>query len=155
MKKIILLAIVILVSGTYRNVMAQNTMNRTPAAFTGAVAEKDHYRAVYMLNTMDDKRIRGTIRNINNALEDPRLKGKLEVELVVFGDGVEAFKKSNHYDTLLNTLQNKGVILAQCLNTLKERKIDKDELLPFISYVPTGNGEIIIRQTQGWVMMHP
>ena len=123
--------------------------------FTGAEATLQHYKALYILNQSDDKKIRGIIRNISNALEDPRLKGKLEVELVVFGDGVEIYRKANHYDTLLTVLQGKGVILAQCSNTVRERKISKDDLWPFISYVPSGNGEIIIRQSQGWVGVHP
>ena len=123
--------------------------------FTGAEATLQHYKALYILNQSDDKKIRGIIRNISNALEDPRLKGKLDVELVVFGDGVEIYRKANHYDTLLTVLQSKGVILAQCSNTVRERKINKDDLWPFISYVPSGNGEIIIRQSQGWVGVHP
>ena len=132
--------------------MAQTNNNATD---TGATANLAAYNALYILNQADDKKIKGIIRNINNALDDPRLKGKLHVELVVFGEGVEAFKKLNHYDTLLVALQNKGVILAQCLNTMRERKISKDELWPFISYVPSGNGEIIIRHYQGWATVHP
>lgn len=123
--------------------------------FHGAAATLKSYKALYILNQSDDKKIKAVLRNINNALEDPRLKGKLQVELVAFGDGVEIFKKSNHYDTLLQKLQKKGVILAECLNTMKERNINKDELWPFISYVPSGNGEIIIRQYQGWAIVHP
>ena len=123
--------------------------------FTGAQSHLKEYHALYILNDLGDKKIKGVIRNINNALEDPRLKGKLKVELVAFGDGVELFKMSNHYDTLLLTLQKKGVIIAQCENTLKERKINKDELWPFISFVPSGNGEIIIRHYQGWAIVHP
>jgi uncharacterized protein len=65
--------------------------------FNGAAATLKEYKALYVLNQSDDKKIRGTIRNINNALEDPRLKGKLKIELVAFGDGVELYKKSNHY----------------------------------------------------------
>lgn len=123
--------------------------------FHGAVAEAKSYKAVYFINDSSARKIKSTLRNIKNALEDPRLQGKLEVELVVFGDGVEVFKKTNHYDTLLTALQSKGVLLAQCLNTMKERKIDKSELWNFIGYVPTGNGEIIIRQAQGWTVVHP
>jgi len=123
--------------------------------FTGAQANFKHYDALYVLNESGDKKIRAVLRNINNALEDPRLKGKLKVEVVAFGDGVELFKMSNHYDTLLHNLQVKGVIIAQCENTLKERKISKDELWPFISFVPSGNGEIIIRHYQGWAIVHP
>ncbi len=132
---------------------AQSTTD--PATFHGATANLKSYKALYILNSSDEKKIKGTLRNINNALEDPRLKGKLEVELVAFGDGVEVFKKTSHYDTLLTNLQKKGVLLAQCENTIRERKISKDTLLSFISYVPSGNGEIIIRQYQGWATVHP
>ena len=123
--------------------------------FYGAKATLKEYKALYILNESGDKKIRSVLRNINNALNDQRLKGKLKVELVVFGDGVELLKKENHYDTLFLQLKNKGVIIAQCENTLKERKISKDELWPFIPFVPTGNGEIIIRQYQGWAIVHP
>ena len=128
---------------------------KEPAEFHGASANLKAYKALYILNSSDEKKIKGTLRNINNALEDPRLKGKLEVELVAFGDGVEVFKKTAHYDTLLTNLQKKGVLLAECENTVRERKINKDDLLSFISYVPSGNGEIIIRQYQGWATVHP
>jgi len=128
---------------------------KEPAEFHGATANLKAYKALYILNSSDEKKIKGTLRNINNALEDPRLKGKLEVELVAFGDGVDVFKKTSHYDTLLTNLQKKGVLLAQCENTIRERKISKDDLWSFISYVPSGNGEIIIRQYQGWATVHP
>jgi uncharacterized protein len=37
--------------------------------------------------------MKGVLRNINNTLNDPRLKGKSQVELVAFGDGVDIFIK--------------------------------------------------------------
>ncbi|GAC1427733.1 MAG: hypothetical protein NVS1B13_24090 [Flavisolibacter sp.] len=125
------------------------------SAFHGAVANLKSYKALYILDQSDDKKMKMVIRNINNAMDDPRLKGKLQVELVAFGDGVDIFKKSNHLDTMLLGLQKRGVILAQCENTIRERKISKDDLWQFISYVPSGNGEIIIRQLQGWATVHP
>jgi intracellular sulfur oxidation DsrE/DsrF family protein len=114
--------------------------------FSGAKATKSHYKVLYILNNCEDKRISATLRNINNALEDPRLIGKLEVELIVFGDGVAVFKKDGKYQKELITLTSKGVLLAQCENTLRERKIKKDELFEFIHFVPSSNGEVIIRQ---------
>lgn len=123
--------------------------------FTGAVPKLKEYKALYIINSSDDKRVKGALRNIKNALEDPRLKGKLEVELIVFSDGVEIYKKGSPYEETLEFLKDKGVVLAQCENTLKERKIDKSELYPFISYVPTGNGEIILRHYEGWAIVHP
>lgn len=120
-----------------------------------AVASLKEYKAVYVLNESGDRKIRAVIRNISNALEDPRLKGKLQVALMVFGDGVELYKKANGYDTLLTALQSKGVLLVQCENTLRERNISREELWPFVSYVPSGNGEMILRQYEGWAIVHP
>lgn len=122
---------------------------------TEAEATLDSYKALYVINSSDDKRVKGALRNMNNALEDPRLKGKLKLELIVFSDGVEIYKKGSAYHETLKMLHDKGVVLAQCENTLDQRKIDKSELYPFISYVPTGNGEIILRHYEGWAVIHP
>lgn len=152
MKKIIT---VLLFAGSLLATRSYSQQANKQSGFKGATADLKDYKAIYIINTGDDKKIRGTLRNINNAIGDPRLKGKLHIELVAFGDGVEVFRKSARYDTLLTNLQKKGVLLAQCENTVRERKIDKADLWPFISYVPTGNGEIIIRQHQGWASVHP
>ena len=65
------------------------------------------------------------------------------MELIAFGGGTTLYRKDQPYEARLTALKQKGVILAQCLNTLKEKKISKGELLPLISYVPSGNGELI------------
>jgi len=126
-----------------------------PAAFTGATAKLERYDALYVINSSEEKKIKGTLRNIANSLEDPRLKGKLHVELICFGDGVAVYMKSGIFEQTLKDLQSKGVILAQCSNTVRERNIDKNDLFPFISYVPSGNGEIILRHYDGWAIVHP
>ncbi|WP_419800573.1 DsrE family protein [Mucilaginibacter sp.] len=135
--------------------LAKPATAQTNAVFTGAKPMLKSYNALYILNSNDDKKIKATLRNLDNALEDPRLKGKLHVELIAFGDGVSVFMKSNPYEETLKKLQDKGVILAQCSNTIHERKIDKNELFDFISYVPSGNGEIILREYEGWATVHP
>ncbi len=135
--------------------LAAQEKTTAPSVFHGAQTKNKSYKAVYQLNTDEDKKIVATLKNISNALEDPRLKGKLQVELVVHGGGVVAFKKDSPYTTQLLELQKKGVILAQCENTLRERNIPKTDLLDFISFVPSGNGELIIRQDEGWAIIHP
>lgn len=137
------------------SVFLKPAMAQNKPIFTGAKATMKHYKALYVLNSGEEKKINGTLRNMKNALEDPRLKGKLELELIVFGDGVAVYRKDSSYEAALKLLQSKGVILAQCENTLREKKIDKSELFDFINFVPSGNGEIIIRQQQGWAVVHP
>lgn len=147
MKKIIQLLFILSGILFFKPAVAQN--------YTGARATKTHYKALYYLDDADPKKIKGTLRNIDNALDDVRLKGKIEVEFVAFGDGVAVYKKTNPYEAALLALQKKGVILAQCNNTIKERHINKNTLFPFINYVPSGNGEIIIREADGWSVVHP
>ena len=151
MKKYTFILAALMLMGFVNKVKAQTD----PAEFTGATAKLKHYDALYILNSADEKKIKGTLRNMDNALEDPRLKGKLHIELIVFGDGVAVYMKSGIFEQSLKDLQAKGVVLAQCSNTVRERKIDKNDLFPFISYVPSGNGEIIIRQYEGWAVVHP
>ncbi|AUD07525.1 MULTISPECIES: DsrE family protein [Spirosoma] len=128
---------------------------KDPSVFHGAEATKAHYKAAYQLDSEEPDKIKGTLRNIQNALDDPRLKGKLDLELVVHGPGVAAFRKDSGYEEMVKKLQDRGVTLSMCENTMRERKISKDELFPFLSYVPSGNGELIIRGQEGWTIIHP
>lgn len=126
------------------------------ASFQGAIAEKEVYHTIYQLDSNDPKTIEKAIRNINNALDDPRLKGKLTVELITFSGGTEAFLKStSKYEEQFKKLIARGVIIAQCTNSLKERNLTKEQLFDFIGYVPSGNGELIIRAHQGWNIVKP
>lgn len=151
MKKAILLVLLFSTVFMTRNGHSQSVQK----TFTGAQATLKHYKALYVINTSDVKKITGTLRNIKNAMEDSRLKGKLQVELIAFSDGVAVFEKDGPFEQTLKDLQATGVLLAQCENTVRERHIDKGQLFPFISYVPSGNGEIIIRHYQGWAVVHP
>lgn len=133
--------------------MAQTTETGT---FQGAQPTKERYHAVYQLNTGDTSVIRHALANIQNSLNDPRLKGKLDIELVVYSGAFVAYQKGKAYfEKELQSLQKQGVILAMCENTMKMRKLSRDEMYPFISYVPTANGELIIRQQEGWAIIRP
>ncbi len=150
MKNIVKCFIIVLAVASIKTATAQSN-----ADFKGAVAKLPHYKALYFVDDTASAKINMTLRNINNALEDPRLKGKAEIELVAFSGGYTMFLKSGKYESQLKALQAKGVILAECENTLRERKIDKATLFDFIGYVPSGNGEIIIRGGEGWTIVHP
>jgi len=124
-------------------------------SYTGAIASKKIYRAIYQLDSNDPKIITKAIRNIRNALNDPRLKGKLQIQLIAFSGGTEAYLKGSPYEGALKELIEQGVIVSQCLNSLKERNLSKDQLYDFIGYVPSGNGELIIRAAEGWTIIKP
>jgi len=142
----------------FATVKAQNTDTTALAKnhdFTGAEASKKHYYAIYQLDNNDPKIVEKAIRNINNALTDPRLKGKVEIEVITFAAGTEVVLKGSKYEEALRDLVLKGVIVAQCNNSLRERKIERSQVYDFVGVVPSGNGELIIRQGEGWAVVKP
>ncbi|RAJ75635.1 hypothetical protein CLV59_109249 [Chitinophaga dinghuensis] len=152
MKKLIsLLALYCLTTGVSQ---AQDKLSQNKS-FHGAVATAKSYKAIYQLDTNAPERIEKAIRNINNLLDDPRLKGKIQVELIAFSKGADAYLKTSGFEEKLIALINRGVIVAECENTLRERKIDKDQLYDFIAYVPSANGELVIRAAAGWSIVKP
>lgn len=141
--------LLIAISGQAQDRLQQNK------EFTGAEATQDRYRAIYQMDSASPEIIKKTIRNINNLLKDPRLKGKVQVELVAFSGGTEVYRKGSEYEEAIRDLIAQGVTVAQCLNTLEEREISKSELYDFLAFVPTGNGELLIRATEGWIIIKP
>ena len=155
MKKHTLILLTFLaISGIMARANAQQTLDQNKL-YQGAVAKEQIYKVIYQMDNASPEIIKKTIRNINNLLKDPRLKGKLQVELVAFSGGTEAYRKGSEYEAAIKGLISQGVIVAQCLNTLEERKIDKSELYDFLAYVPTGNGELVIRANDGWTIIKP
>ncbi|WP_205943632.1 DsrE family protein [Pedobacter cryophilus] len=144
-----LLVAIVMVKPTY----AQS--NEELKQFNDAVSKKSKYKVVYQLNTDNAQVIESTLNNIGNSLADVTLKDKLKVELVVHGGGSVLFMKDHPYEKQLLALKEKGVIMVQCLNSMKKRKLTKEQMFPFIFYVESGNAELIIRQQQGWAYIHP
>ena len=155
MKKTIFVLLSVILFGYNSNAQTNNSLLQKNKEFTGAKATQKMYHAIYQLDVNDPMVIGKTIRNINNAINDPRLKGKIEIELIAYSGGTDAYLKGSKYESDLKALVEKGVIVAQCENTLRERKISRDQIYDFIGVVPSGNGELIIRQAEGWSVVKP
>lgn len=153
MKQVSFFLLLINLSAITSNAQTISTAFETNSAFTGAKAPRKTVHAIYPLDSNDPKVIEKTFRHINNALTDIRLVGKVEIELIAFGGGTEVYLKSSKYEEDLKALLEKGVIIAQCNNSLRERKISRDQIYDFIAVVPSANGELIIRQAEGWAVI--
>ena len=123
--------------------------------FEGAQATKDHYGVIFHIDEGGQATIKKTLTNVENLLHDPRLKGKVQVELIANSKGFAVYVKNNGFEDKLKELQKQGVILAQCSNTLHELHVDRKDLYSFVSIVPSGMGEITLREAQGWAYIHP
>jgi len=155
MKQLITLALVFALIGSANAQTTDTTLLAKNHDYAGAQATKKHYHAIYQLDSNDPKIIEKAIRNINNALVDPRLKDKVEIEVITFAGGTEVVVKGSKYEEALKDLVLKGVIVAQCNNSLRERKIERSGIYDFVGVVPSGNGELIIRQNEGWAVVKP
>lgn len=127
----------------------------TAATFKLATAPLDFYHALYIINEGSEQKIRAVVQNILNVLQDPRLSGKLFIELLAFGEGIELFRTSNPYGALLERLRDKGVVFVLCANTLVSKAMDAVALHAAVQLVPSANGEIVLRQYEGWAVVHP
>ncbi len=155
MKEISFLLLSIVLITTAATAQANDNALEKNKSFTGAKATHKMYHAIYQMDNNDPKIIEKIIRNINNPLTAPRLIGKIEIELIAFSGGTDVYILGSKCENDLKALVEKGVIVSQCNNTLKERKINRDQLYDFIAIVPSGNGELIIRQAQGWSVIKP
>jgi intracellular sulfur oxidation DsrE/DsrF family protein len=150
MKKYMFIFVTISLIAAVKSAKAQ-----TDTTLTGATAKLGQYDALYVLNSGDDNKIKATLRFLSNAMDDRRLKGKLHVELIAFSSGVNVYMKSGKYEKELKALYDKGVVLAECNNTMLAMNISRNDLFPFVVYVPSGNGEIILRHYDGWAVVQP
>jgi len=125
-------------------------------SMTPAKANAHHeYGAIFHLDSGGNHAIKKTLNNIENLLHDPRVQGHIQVELLANSKGFDVYVKNNGFKKKLEHLKKEGVILAQCSNTLREKHIDRKHLYSFITMVPSGVGEITLRESQGWAYIHP
>ncbi len=75
----------------------------------------------------------------------------LLLEIVVHGPGIELVTKGK--STQENNIQKMidgGVRFVVCRNTMKQKNISENQILPDVGFVAMGVGEIVMKQEQGW-----
>ena len=50
----------------------------------------------------------------------------------------------------MRKLADGGVAFVACENTMRKKKITKEQLLPFVTTVDSGVAEVVRKQEQGW-----
>lgn len=97
-------------------------------------------------DTLAHKSLFVQLRNLTEGWGD-----SVAIEVVCHGPGMNLLMtaKSTQATSIVH-FQQQGVRFVACENTLKERKIDKSELLPELDFVKMGIAEIVIKQEQGW-----
>ncbi|WP_162426657.1 DsrE family protein [Pontibacter pudoricolor] len=111
-------------------------------------AKTRQHRIVYDVSAADTGQHAGIMRQLNNL---KRAWPDAQVEVVVHGKALNLLVTENTGKaTAIKDLQAKGVVFAACENTMRVRKITKDQLLPGVITVPMAVGELVLKQEEGW-----
>jgi len=97
------------------------------------------------IDTLQQKAFANQLKNLTDHWP------KAKYEVVIYNMGLEFVMatKSKHI-AAIKALYAKGVRFVVCENTMKNRKITKEQLIPEVEYVPAGIAEIVEKQEQGW-----
>lgn len=125
-----------------------------PGSGAGQAREGEPLRTVVHVNFGDEKRQAGGLKNVSNILkQDPRAR----ITVVCHSDGISTVVagQSGHAEAV-EALVSKGVRFVACENTMRERSIAREDLLPGVGTVPSGAVEVIrTQQFEGYAYFKP
>ena len=108
---------------------------------------KDH-KVVFqftLADSMQQKAFSNQLKNLRKHWPDA------QIEVVAYNQGIDFLmtKRTRHHD-IIAELKSTGVRFVVCQNTMNQRNIKADELIPEAEIVPAGIAEIVEKQEQGW-----
>jgi intracellular sulfur oxidation DsrE/DsrF family protein len=110
------------------------------------------YRAVLHLTEIEKANL--ALNNVRNLLADLG-EDQVDAELVTNSEGVKALLKTGPYGEKVNELAEKGVRFILCSKSLRAMRMKKEEFFDHAEVVPSGTGELVKKQTEGWVYVRP
>jgi len=82
-------------------------------------------------------------------------KDKVDIELVVFGNGSGLLKFDSPLANRIDDTLASGASVSMCENTMKGQKLSKADMHPKVGYVKAGIIEIVEKSKQGWTVVRP
>jgi len=111
-------------------------------------------RGVVHVNFGDAERQKHGLKNVTNVLKAEG--GKAEVVVVCHGPGIALVVKDKSPDAgEVGRLIKEGVKFEACENTLRDKDIPKESLIPGVTTVPSGAVEVVRRQQDGFGYFRP
>lgn len=96
---------------------------------------------------------------LNNAKNAQNAFGpeNIEIEIVVFGGGVQTLKyyTPSPLREKVKQATYSGVRIVVCENAMRTAKLRPSDMLEELKYVPSGVAEIVEKHTLGWTYVKP
>jgi intracellular sulfur oxidation DsrE/DsrF family protein len=128
-----------------------------PARGVGSAQEGRAIKAVVHVNFAQTTHEREGLRNVENILKAAGAEGlRAEIEVVCHGDGLRLVERARtELAAEVAALGEQGVRFVACQNTMQQRSIRPEDLLPGVGTVPSGAYEIVRRQQDGFAYFKP
>ena len=123
---------------------------------TSLAAEQLKYQVLLQVSENSVDKMKTTLNNARN-LQHEFGPDNVEVEIVVFGDGVNTLK---YYAPIpiadkVEELTVEGVRIVVCEIAMRTHKLRPSDMLQQVRYVPSGVSELVEKQYQGWAYVRP
>jgi uncharacterized protein len=120
---------------------------QTPASKTPPAAAQ--HRILIDLTTVISDGSALTLSNVEGLKR--HFKDDAEIEVVVHGPAVSLlFRNDVDFGARIQQLHNAGVHFVVGTSTVELTHAKKEDLFPFVEFVPSSIAEIVLRQEQGW-----
>jgi uncharacterized protein len=108
-------------------------------------------KVVFQLTTNDTLAQKALVKQIHNVLTAaPNTK----IEVVCHNNGITFLQTATTQQaSKIKDLNIKGVDFVACENTMRDRKIKREELIAECRTVPSGVVELIMKQDKGWAYL--
>lgn len=124
------------------------------AGAPAAIAAPSKPSVVIQVSDSDTKTWNQALNVIKNV-QNEYGKDKVDIELVVFGNGSGLLKFDSPLANRIDDTLASGASVSMCENTMKGQKLTKADMHPKIGYVKAGIIEIIEKTKDGWTVVRP
>ena len=109
---------------------------------------KPEHKIIFQLTTGDTTAHKQLMKQFSNMLS---VSPTTKIEVVCHGAGLEMLVIGKTIvEDKIKLFSDKGVVFNACEFSIKERKVDRTQIIKSAGFVPAGIIEIVSKQEQGW-----
>lgn len=112
---------------------------------------QDPSKVIFQIQSSDSLVYKSIVSQINNLKKE---LPNTTIEVLCHGPGIDFLRiEKSTYAKKVQALGFKDVSLVGCEFTMSQRKIKKDDIVPFAITVPYGIVELVRKQQEGWIYL--
>ncbi len=113
-----------------------------------------NYKVIFHVDKSSVAKWKLVLVNIENIITE--FGNDIDIELLANAEGIGLlYKTPNHFKETIMRLSSMGVQFALCANSLKQQNLTKEFFLDMATVVPSGVGELVLKQSAGWAYIKP